>query len=330
MADEHSAQALGPNEWLVDEMYEQYRADPSSVSESWQEFFADYRRGDRPAAAPPHDPGAGRRPRARRCDGSARHRRRGAHGAGGAQADATPTRSASRSAAPAARIVANMEAQPRRPDGDQLPRRAGQAARGQPQRSSTATSAARGGGKVSFTHLIGYAVVRAIADAVPVMNSTFVEGADGKPRVVRHEHVSLGLAVDVEKSDGSRTLVVPVIRERRRRSTSRGFLAAYEDLIRKVRTNKLDRRRLPGRHRDAHQPRHDRHGAVGAAADAGPGRDRRRRRASTTRPSTRAPTERTLGRARRVEGRHDHVAPTTTASSRAPSRACSSSACTSC
>src|SRR5215472_15891167 len=34
--------AFGPNAWLVDDMYEQYRADPSSVSESWQEFFADY------------------------------------------------------------------------------------------------------------------------------------------------------------------------------------------------------------------------------------------------------------------------------------------------
>src|SRR5215831_12427659 len=53
MADEHSAQALGPNEWLVDEMYEQYRADPSSVSQSWQDFFADYRRDEQPAAPAP-------------------------------------------------------------------------------------------------------------------------------------------------------------------------------------------------------------------------------------------------------------------------------------
>src|SRR5690349_11625031 len=37
---------LGPNAWLVDEMYDQYRADPSSVSESWREFFADYRKDD--------------------------------------------------------------------------------------------------------------------------------------------------------------------------------------------------------------------------------------------------------------------------------------------
>ncbi len=69
------------------------------------------------------------------------------------------------------------------------------------------------GGKVSFTHLIGFAVVRAIHESVPVMNSSYVEDAEGKPRVVRHEHVSLGIAVDLEKSDGSRTLLVPVVRD---------------------------------------------------------------------------------------------------------------------
>ncbi len=93
-------------------------------------------------------------------------------------------------------------------------------------------------GKVSFTHLIGYAIVRAIADAVPAMKNTFVEGADGKPRLIKNETVSLGLAVDVEKSDGSRTLVVPVIRDADRLDFA-GFLGAYEELIRKVKANKL-------------------------------------------------------------------------------------------
>ena len=65
------------------------------------------------------------------------------------------------------------------------------------------------GGKVSFTHLIGYAVVRAIADHLPVMNGTFSVDADGKPQVTRNAHVNLGLAVDQQKSDGSRTLLVP-------------------------------------------------------------------------------------------------------------------------
>ena len=93
-------------------------------------------------------------------------------------------------------------------------------------------------GKVSFTHMIGFAVVRAIVETTPVMNSAFVEGPDGKPQVIRHEHVGLGLAVDVEKSDGSRTLLVPAIRDADTLDF-RAFWVAYEDLIRKVRNNKL-------------------------------------------------------------------------------------------
>ena len=94
------------------------------------------------------------------------------------------------------------------------------------------------GGKVSFTHIIGYAIVRAIHETMPRMNSTFVEGADGKPRVIRHEHVGLGLAVDLEKSDGSRSLLVPVIKEADTLDF-RAFWGTYEEIIRKVRSNKL-------------------------------------------------------------------------------------------
>src|SRR5207342_582811 len=81
-------------------------------------------------------------------------------------------------------------------------------------------------------------VVRAIADDVRIMNSTFVEGPDGKPRVVHHDHLNLGIAVDTEKKDGSHSLVVPVVRGAEAMSFAE-FVGAYEDLIRKVRTNKL-------------------------------------------------------------------------------------------
>jgi multifunctional 2-oxoglutarate metabolism enzyme len=91
--------------------------------------------------------------------------------------------------------------------------------------------------KISFTHLIGYAVVRAISDAVPAMRNTYVEGADGKPRLVVNDHVNMGLAVDVEKA-GGRTLVVPVLRDADTLDFA-GFLAAYEEIIRKVKSNKL-------------------------------------------------------------------------------------------
>ncbi|MEZ5410901.1 MAG: multifunctional oxoglutarate decarboxylase/oxoglutarate dehydrogenase thiamine pyrophosphate-binding subunit/dihydrolipoyllysine-residue succinyltransferase subunit [Acidimicrobiales bacterium] len=101
------------------------------------------------------------------------------------------------------------------------------------------------GGKVSFTHLIGYAVVRAIAATVPAMNNTFAHDADGKPRIFRHPHVALGIAVDQEKADGSRSLVVPVIKQADTLDFA-GFVDAYEQQIDKVRANKLSPDDLTG------------------------------------------------------------------------------------
>ena len=114
-----------------------------------------------------------------------------------------------------------------------------------------------GSSKVSFTHLIGYAVVRAL-DAVPAMKTTYADTADG-PAVVGHDHVGLGLAVDVPKADGSRTLLVPCIKDADTLDFA-AFHAAYEDLIRRIRANRIDARRLRRRHHDPHQPRHPGHG----------------------------------------------------------------------
>jgi 2-oxoglutarate dehydrogenase E1 component len=93
-----------------------------------------------------------------------------------------------------------------------------------------------GHGKVSFTHLIAYALMKAVAK-VPSMNSGFGV-QDGTPVVVHHEHLNLGLAVDVHKSDGTRSLLVPNIKHADELDFAR-FFVAYEELIRKVRTNKL-------------------------------------------------------------------------------------------
>ncbi len=218
----------GPNAWLVDEMYHQYLDDPSSVSESWQEFFKDYRPSAEPGPAPqPAEPAADRPAGTSAGPGGEAP----GGGAGEVEEVGEPLRGA------AARVVANMETSLTVPTATSY--RDVPAKLLEVNRSIINDYLERKQqGKVSFTHIIGYAVVRAIADGVPVMSSAFVPGSDGKPRVVRHEHVGLGLAVDVEKSDGSRTLLVPCIRQ----ADTLGFDAywrAYQDLIRKVRNNQL-------------------------------------------------------------------------------------------
>jgi 2-oxoglutarate dehydrogenase E1 component len=92
------------------------------------------------------------------------------------------------------------------------------------------------GRKVSFTHLIAYAIVRA-AQQMPVMSDHFAE-IDGKPNRVQDGQVNLGLAVDVEKKDGSRTLMVPVVRDAGALAFD-AFVAAYDALVEKARTNTL-------------------------------------------------------------------------------------------
>jgi 2-oxoglutarate decarboxylase len=92
------------------------------------------------------------------------------------------------------------------------------------------------GGKVSFTHLIGYAIVQALT-SMPEMNASYTE-TDGKPTLVRPEHVNLGLAIDLQRPDGQRQLVVPNIKAAEGLDF-RQFWAAYEEVIRKARGNKL-------------------------------------------------------------------------------------------
>ncbi|HEU5107739.1 MAG TPA: multifunctional oxoglutarate decarboxylase/oxoglutarate dehydrogenase thiamine pyrophosphate-binding subunit/dihydrolipoyllysine-residue succinyltransferase subunit, partial [Micromonosporaceae bacterium] len=92
------------------------------------------------------------------------------------------------------------------------------------------------GGKVSFTHLIGYALIKALATH-PELNNSFTE-VDGKPAVVSPEHVNLGIAIDLSRPDGTRTLVVPSIKACERMDF-RQFWQAYEDVIRRARRNEL-------------------------------------------------------------------------------------------
>jgi 2-oxoglutarate decarboxylase len=114
------------------------------------------------------------------------------------------------------------------------------------------------GRKVSFTHLIAYAIARAAED-MPVMSHHFAE-VEGKPHRVEDGEVNLGLAVDVEKKDGSRTLMVPVIRDAGRMPFDR-FIEAYDAIVEKARTNTLSADDLVGANISLTNP-----GGLGTAA----------------------------------------------------------------
>jgi 2-oxoglutarate decarboxylase len=100
------------------------------------------------------------------------------------------------------------------------------------------------GHRVSFTHLIAYAIARVATDDMAVMAHHFAE-IDGKPHRIDDGACNLGLAVDVEKKDGTRTLMVPVIRDAGRMNF-REFLDAYNALVEKARTNTLTADDLTG------------------------------------------------------------------------------------
>jgi 2-oxoglutarate dehydrogenase E1 component len=245
-----SAGAFGANAWLVEEMYEAYLADPNSVAESWREFFADYRSksptmagGTATATTSAQTaPGAPVSAAPGVASGVATTAP-ATSGAGAAVTGAAPPVAEDESApqplrGAAGRIVANMVQSLEVPTATSVhpvPARLLEVNRQIINEHLSRTS----GGKVSFTHLIGWAVVRSL-QAVPALNASFVADCDGKgtPGVIRHPHVGLGLAVDVEKAGGSRTLVVPCVKNADTLEFAT-FLHAYEDVVRKVRTNKL-------------------------------------------------------------------------------------------
>src|ERR671933_1323267 len=92
------------------------------------------------------------------------------------------------------------------------------------------------GRKLSFTHLIAWAIVQAARD-MPVMTNSFEE-CDGKPHRIVPGGVALGLAVDVERKDGTRSLVVPVLKDANTLDLE-SFVARYDELVAGARDNKL-------------------------------------------------------------------------------------------
>ncbi|MGJ6979399.1 multifunctional oxoglutarate decarboxylase/oxoglutarate dehydrogenase thiamine pyrophosphate-binding subunit/dihydrolipoyllysine-residue succinyltransferase subunit [Aestuariimicrobium soli] len=92
------------------------------------------------------------------------------------------------------------------------------------------------GGKVSFTHLIGYAMVQALK-AVPAMNNAYAE-ENGKPALVTNPAINLGLAIDLPKKDGTRQLLVPNIKNCESLDFNQ-FWGAYEEMVGKARRGEL-------------------------------------------------------------------------------------------
>ena len=220
---------FGPNEWLVEEMYEQFLANPSTVDSSWHDFFADYRpapRSDNGQTSRTSTQAPPKQPSANRAWGQTVVRAQAQHDL---EQDTTPLRGA------AARVVANMETSLELPTATSV--RAVPAKLLVDNRIVINNHLKRTrGGKVSFTHLIGYAVVRALAKH-PQMNRHYTTDDQGKPAVVAPEHVNLGLAIDL-KTDKGRSLLVASIKGCEVMTFAQ-FWQAYEDIIRKAREGKL-------------------------------------------------------------------------------------------
>ncbi|WP_460774889.1 multifunctional oxoglutarate decarboxylase/oxoglutarate dehydrogenase thiamine pyrophosphate-binding subunit/dihydrolipoyllysine-residue succinyltransferase subunit [Microbacterium sp. GXF7504] len=248
---------FGANEWLVEELYEQYKVDKNSVDKSWWPVLEAYKPAQAKDAKTLSTPSAAPAPTA---------------------AEPRPTTAAVPviGAAPVARTTAKPAApQPIPAQAPKVkpasPEASAEEDKVTPLRGMTKTLAVNmdesltvptatsvrtvpaklmidnrivinnhmsrtRGGKVSFTHLIGWALIQALKE-FPSQNVFYAE-VDGKPSVVAPAHVNLGIAIDLPKPDGTRALLVPSIK-RAESLTFTEYLASYEDLVKRARANKL-------------------------------------------------------------------------------------------
>ena len=260
---------FGGNEWLVDELFEQYLVDKNSVDKKWWDIFESLAAEKSAPAAPAATPA----PAAPAAPAAA------ANGAGAprAAAAARSTEPAAPAAAPAAPAAKKAEPAPKTaPIPAQAPKATPStelfgeekrtALRGPMKAIATNMDASltvptattvravpakvmidnrivinnhlkrARGGKISFTHLIGFAVIRALKQ-IPSMNVTY-DVIDKKPTAIQPAHVNFGIAIDMPKPDGTRMLAVPNIKAAETLSFNE-FWATYEDLIKRARGNKL-------------------------------------------------------------------------------------------
>ena len=250
---------FGANDWLVDELYQQYLEDKQSVDPAWWEFFADYSPSDFSPLAAANKSVLQPRVSAPAPAASSQNPAPASTTPATSATSATPSTpsvpSTPSQPAPAAnptpvaqvddvveklkgtsaRVVTNMEASLEIPTATSV--RAVPAKLMVDNRIVINNHLARGrGGKVSFTHIIGFALVRALRE-MPDMNVSYTT-LDDKPAIARHQQVGLGLAIDLAKEDGSRQLLVPCIKGADALDFA-AFWSGYEDVIRKARSGKL-------------------------------------------------------------------------------------------
>lgn len=262
---------FGQNEWLVDQMYQQFKEDPQSVDPEWRELFnkrpdtVDHASGTpSPSSTTSGNGGTTAETKstpaaeATKATGSVENKTKSAP----KSAPAAPKKSLSASVNPIPERVA-----PPAPKGPAEAPAAGEHPLKGAQKSiaknmdisleiPTATTVrdmpaklmfenramvndhlkSRGKGKISFTHIIGWAMVKAV-QAHPSMNNSY-KVVDGKPVLVTPEHINLGLAIDMVSKNGARNLVVAAIRECET-LTFDGFVDAYEDIVKRARIGKL-------------------------------------------------------------------------------------------
>src|SRR5699024_7018606 len=255
---------FGSNEWLVEELYEQYKSDKNSVDKSWWPFFDKYEKnsgGSQTAAA---------KPAAKAADKSAAKSEAPATASSAPPAARENLRGVSPSSAESETLKAETKSVPQVTVKETAPKHATQETvtplDGSAKRIATnmdhtpeVTTATPGQalpakahidnrivitsllmrprcGKVSYTHLIGYAVIRALQN-FPSQNVSY-DVRDGKPVMVSPAHINFGLAIDVPKKDGTRTLLVPNVKKAET-LTFRQFVDAYDSLVDKARKGKL-------------------------------------------------------------------------------------------
>lgn len=248
---------FGANEWLVDELYEQFKVDKHSVDKAWWPILEAYHPvvdGSSAAAPPPSAPQAAPASEPRPVTAPIPV-------VGQAPVARTTTKPAAPQPIPAQapNVVPSTGAESTEEDRVTVLKGMPKALASNmddsltvPTATSVRTIPAKlmidnrivinnhmsrtRGGKVSFTHLIGWALIQALKE-FPSQNVFYAE-IDGKPSVVAPAHVNLGIAIDMPKPDGTRALLVPSIK-RADTLTFGEFLASYEDLVRRARGNKL-------------------------------------------------------------------------------------------